>query len=712
MFKPLEMSKVILIGSTKMLDPTVEVLHDLNVLHITDFSEETDKYFKIGKPTEKATVNSEKLLKLRSISSYLGISEVPAAQRRKVEELAKSMDRQLTEIDAKVSELLDRKNKIENELKDLATRESEIEPFAALPLQFRLYRGYTTIAVYAGIVKGEIEPKVQAITKDYELFTGSYEGQKMIALFAHRQFETQIAEILAMAGFQEIPVPELEGMPEQLLKESHQRGEALLAEKTRIEQEIVKFKEQYANFILAGEEYLSIETQKAEAPLRFATTENSFIIDGWVPTEKFENLKSNVEKSTEGRVYVEKLEIYEKPHGEAAHGEQAAHAPVAVDIPVEYNNPKPARPLQVLCDLFSRPTYEEIDPSSIIFITYPLLFGMILGDVGYGALILLIGVLLKTKMKGETIQYLATIGMYAGVFGIIFGIVYAEIFGPNLTPITGHGAIKLGGFVWHAIVDRAEAEGIKLLLGITILVGSVHLAVGLIMGFKNEIKHHGFKKALLEKVSWVVLLLGGVMVGIKLIPAMMGGKEAPPAAHSEAVAAATKAVAEAAGHATAAATAAAPHATEAATHAATAATQVPLTQDMFFLVGAAITLIGVVMILLGEGGMGLVHIPGILSNCLSYTRVCAVGLSSVFIAYATNMMAIDMCINAHPGDLVFLAIGLFTFISLHALNTVLGVLAPGLHALRLHYVEFFQKFYKGGGKKYSPFGFVRKYTEE
>lgn len=693
MFKPLEMSKVILIGSTKMLNPSVEVLHNLSVLHITDFSEETDRYFKIGKPAEEATYASEKLLKLRSISSYLGISEAPVEKRQKAAELSQNLDKQLTEVDSKVSELLERRNKIENELKDLAAKETEIGPFAALPLEFKLYRGYTTVAVYAGMVKADIEPKVQEIAKDYELFSGSYEGQKMIALFAPKQFEAQLAEMLVGAGFQEIPVPEYEGLPEKLLKESQQRGESLLAEKTKIEGEIAKFKEQYANFILASEEYLSIQAQKAEAPMRFATTANSFIIDGWVPAEKFEMLKSNVEKATDGRVYVEMLEIYEK--AEKAHEEHgaAAHAPAApVDIPVEYNNPKPARPLQVLCDLFSRPTYEEIDPSSIIFITYPLLFGMILGDVAYGALILLTGVFLKTKMKGEIIQYLATIGMYAGVFGIIFGIVYAEIFGPNFTPITGHGMIHIGGFVWHAIIDRAVADGIKLLLGVTILVGSLHLAIGLLMGFKNEIKHHGFKKAFLEKVSWVVLLLGGVMVGIKLIPAMMGGKEVPSAAHSEAVAQATKEAA----HAVATA----------------AASQVPLTQDPVFLVGAVIALIGVVMILLGEGGMGLVHIPGILSNCLSYTRVCAVGLSSVFIAYATNMMAIDMCINAHPGDIVFLSIGLFTFISLHALNTILGVLAPGLHALRLHYVEFFQKFYKGGGKKYSPFGFVRKYTEE
>jgi V/A-type H+-transporting ATPase subunit I len=657
MFKPLEMSKVIIIGSTKLLDQTIETLHDLNVLHITDFREETDPYFKIGKPLEKASYTSEKLLKLRSISNYLGISGVPVERRYKVEELARNLDKQLTEIDSKVSELLERKNKIESELKDLAAKEAEIEPFAALPLEFQLYRGYANIAVYAGLVRVDIEPKVQEITKEYELFSGSYGGQRMLALFVPKQFETQIAEVLVGAGFQEIPVPEYEGLPEKLLNECRQKAETLLAEKTKIEEEIVKFKEQYATYILASEEYLSIETQKAEAPLRFATTANSFIIDGWVPTERFELLQSNIEKATNGRVYVQKLEISEKAHGEA----HALEAPV--DIPVEYKNPAPAKPLQLICDLFSRPTYDEIDPTGIIFITYPLLFGVILGDIAYGAMILAMGAFLKLKSKEDWLQYLGTIGVYAGVFSIIMGMVYAEIFGPNFDPITSHGAIHVGGLVWHAIIDRAEGEGIKMLLGVTILVGVVHLIIGLFAGFRNEIKHHGLRKALLEKLSWVVLLIGGVLAAMKAVPAMIEKHPMP-------------------------------------------------TSDPMFLAGGIIAIIGVIMIILGEGGMGLVHIPGIMSNCLSYTRLCAVGLSSVFIAYATNMMAIDMCIKAHPGDIVFLILGLFTFISMHALNALLGILAPGLHALRLHYVEFFTKFYKGGGKKYSPFGYIRKYTEE
>ncbi len=61
---------------------------------------------------------------------------------------------------------------------------------------------------------------------------------------------------------------------------------------------------------------------------------------------------------------------------------------------------------------------------------------------------------------------------------------------------------------------------------------------------------------------------------------------------------------------------------------------------------------------------------------------------------------------------VFIIVAVLIFILGHAINTALSVIAPGLHALRLQYVEFFTKFYDGGGRIYDPFGYNRTYTEE
>ncbi len=95
----------------------------------------------------------------------------------------------------------------------------------------------------------------------------------------------------------------------------------------------------------------------------------------------------------------------------------------------------------------------------------------------------------------------------------------------------------------------------------------------------------------------------------------------------------------------------------------------------------------------------------------------AVGLSSVAIAMVVNYIAIGMMIEPQleaitPVGVILIIVGILVFLLGHTLNTALGLLGGGLHSIRLHYVEFFTKFYKGGGKKYNPFGMKSKFTEE
>jgi len=94
-----------------------------------------------------------------------------------------------------------------------------------------------------------------------------------------------------------------------------------------------------------------------------------------------------------------------------------------------------------------------------------------------------------------------------------------------------------------------------------------------------------------------------------------------------------------------------------------------------------------------------------------------VGLSSVAIAGVVNLIAIGMLIEPQLEHLtalgvVIIIVGAVVFVIGHILNTILGMLGGGLQSMRLHYVEFFTKFYKGGGKKYDPFGMIKKFSED
>jgi V/A-type H+-transporting ATPase subunit I len=203
--------------------------------------------------------------------------------------------------------------------------------------------------------------------------------------------------------------------------------------------------------------------------------------------------------------------------------------------------------------------------------------------------------------------------------------------------------------------------GIKDLLVLTCIIGVVHMTLGYLLGMRNEAVQHGLKTAILHKGCWLLLLLGGVAMVWYVFPLMMAG-----------------------------------------TIGAISVT------DPLFIAGAAMLVFGLILLLMGEGPIGILEIPGLMSNTLSYTRLLAVGLSSVGIAFAINTI-VGMLAEAGAIGVVG---AIVVFIIGHTVNLALGIIAPGLHALRLHYVEFFQKFYKGGGRIYDPFGYLRKYTEE
>ena len=106
------------------------------------------------------------------------------------------------------------------------------------------------------------------------------------------------------------------------------------------------------------------------------------------------------------------------------------------------------------------------------------------------------------------------------------------------------------------------------------------------------------------------------------------------------------------------------------------------------------------------GFTGLYSVTSYLSDILSYSRLLALGLATGVISNVVNTMAV-MGGKSIVGVIMLIAIFLFG----HTLNLLINLLGAYVHTNRLHYVEFFQKFYEGGGKKFSPFGLNTKYTK-
>ncbi len=659
MLKPTKMTRVVIAGTKELIEPTISTLHRQNLLHITDYNEEKED-FKIGQPLKPAARLSEYLLSLRGISNQLGVTQKETGIKLSAKELPSQIEEKITLLQKEVSSRFDELRNIESRIKEKEDLISAVKPLLALPLSLEAYHGYENVKVYAGFIEDDLESKVSRITDSYELFTGEYDKRKVFALFVPGKSEAEAQKLLQEErSYVELKVPDLKGNPPVILDTLAKEVSDLKAKQASLKSELESIRKEYSEFIVAADEHLSIEAQKAEAPLKFATSPNAFIIDGWVPSRRFSEFESDLEKSTQGRVYLTKLEEEVKEE----------------EIPIELENPALAKPFELLIDTFATPRYGEIDPAVVLFITFPLFYAIMLGDVGYGIIVAAMALVIKSRFKAGAMNSLSLILLFSGILSILFGFIYGEFFGFPIFNVMVKEELERGIFFGginvppiagiHLPVHRLGS--VQSLLILTFVIGIFHVLIGLIIGFRNITIEHDVKHAIFAKGSWMMILIGGVAAIAKLMPAMMSKLPVPSG-------------------------------------------------DPVFIGGAALVLLGIALLIKGEGFISILEIPTLLSNVLSYSRILAIGLSSAGIALAVNKIAMKLFIYPNGeylgGGIGLALVGVVILFIGHLINLLLGILGPGLHSLRLQYVEFFTKFYEGGGTKYIPFGYKRKYTEE
>ncbi|MBI2550537.1 V-type ATP synthase subunit I [Candidatus Woesearchaeota archaeon] len=612
MFAPERMKKVTVIGPKNVMDRAVMELHKLKAVHITDHQKDE---FDIGSPFERADKLSELLVTVRAILSALGIS----GRKELLNGFRAVGVKNLAGLRLAVKKLNDNVNVItassknaEDELKKLSAKEAQISYVKLLGLSLDSFSDYKSLAYFVGVVKdtSRLRESVLALTNKFELFsaTGVDKGHPLIvALFVDASKKAEVADALAGSGFSELPIAEVKGLTGSVASAAEavaRRKEKLQAQLGSNKDSLAKLGVKWHDFLLLGEQLLVAELEKAQAPLRFAVSRNAFVVRGWVPAREVKMLESRLGRATGERIFVEA----ELPH----HDEK---------VPVKLDNPKHAKPFEFFMNLYALPKYDEIDPTLFMFITFPLFFGFILGDVGYGLVSFFL--LLWLKEKFSSASKLVNVLIPAVLSSIVFGFLYGEIFGFE----------QAFGMEFPRVISRAHS--VNEMLIVAVVIGLIHVNLGFVLGFVNELKHKGLFKAFCAKLSWIILQLGVVLWVFWNAKA-----------------------------------------------------------------GIAVSAAAVALIYIGESIRGMVELPGLLSNVVSYTRLAAVGLSSVMLAGVINDISKDI---AQSGTLGIAASVIILFIG-HTINLALGLLGSFLQSLRLHYVEFFTKFFEGGAAPFKPFG--------
>jgi V/A-type H+-transporting ATPase subunit I len=356
--------------------------------------------------------------------------------------------------------------------------------------------------------------------------------------------------------------------------------------------------------------------------------------------------------------------------------------------PVLLDNPKPARPFELLTNLFSTPKYGEIDPTLPLFIVFPIFFGFIIGDLGYGSLFVLLGLFAMWKLpRTSDFRRLMAVITLGGVFAALFGtFVFAEAFGIPFHAETVVGAaqpvaagtppLSWASFGIHipifALIHKLTDVGDMLVL--SVIAGAVHLGLGYIIGIVNELPHS--RRHAAAKGAWVAILFGLFTL---LMYAVRGNRVAG-FVWDQILFFLPRSIVDLAG------------------------LEVPLVSLILLIVGAGLIvyLEALTKPINIAGFLGPIEIAGLLANVISYTRLAGIAIAKAALAEALMSLVFGSLI--FTGQIALVIGGFAALVVAQMLVFFLGGISAGIQALRLNYVEFFSKFFNGNGVPFKPFG--------
>ena len=753
MLRPERMSKVSVTGSKAVMDEVVEAVHDLNLLDVTEYDGSWEG-FDPGDPAAGAETSSERLVTVRALESILDLDADDAGPTRIVTDDA--LDEELSEIQDRVNSLDDRRQELESEIRAIDDNLDAIEPFRDLGIDLDLLSGYDTLEVAVGTGdRSAVEAALDgaAAIDAYEVFAGN----DTLGIFARPAADADadvLDDVLVGAEFTAMEIPDGEGSPEEYAAEREHERDRLESELDTVDAELESERTEAAGFLLAAEEKLSIDVQRTEAPLSFATTDNAFIAEGWIPSEEYLEFEAAIEAAVGERVEIEELErarfstdgtdhvredVPADPGGSGGEigspaaadgGGEGARAdggsPVVMaddEPPTVQDNPGAVKPFEVLVQAVSRPSYREFDPTIVLFLTFPAFFGFMIGDLGYGIIYTAIGYVLYTNFEDRpAFRSMGGVTIAAGIFTAVFGILYGELFGLHV----------ISTYLWEGVVGLAHAPiekglspaGIDWARGwlvVSVLAGVFHLNIAWLIGFADDYQLHDLKHAVYENGSWL-LMMNGLWVWV-FSDALRG--TAPEFIYTTFSSEGVLPVGFAG-------------------FPALELFTIPVVNGPFTLPLLAF-FVGLALLIVGEP-IEAVEFLNVLVNVLSYTRLAAVLLAKAGMAFTVNLMFFGVYVTetgpdaewhfglghmpdvgsmAHGhevteimfgglvhGGAAAILVGVLVLVIGHLLVLALGVTSAGLQSVRLEYVEFFNKFFDGGGREYEPFGYDRRFTTE
>ncbi len=641
--RPVPMAKVGILGLRSDEPRVLTVLHDLRIAQIEPLSPAALAELGPERGSETLRRVGDETLRFRGLLSALPPAAPAPPRRLDTLDDVFSAAASVT-IDREVGELVREDDRLQTEAKGADDSLALLDKLTFYSDRLELLRARSLLTFLGEGTPEAVDTFRASVPPDADArFLLGPAGETLVFLLIVRTGAAEpVTSAAQVAGVRLASVPALVGTVAEARAGIARRREEIQQRRTEIHGLLEKISKEWYPTIAAVAEALEVENRKTEVLSKIGASRSAFALEAWVPKRDVARLRSAVTEACSGRVH-----FYDVPTKEEA--------------PTMMSNPAGVRRFEFFVRFYSMPQASEWDPTLVFSIVFPIFFGFMLGDWGYGVVILLISLwmiagfpgahrlpkfgrnFVKMIMGPKGMQQLAWALLPGCAIAIGLGLFWDEFFGFGL---------------FHALFGYAPLlkpdRNVGQLLLFAGYVGLGMVVLGFLFGALKEYFHH-HPRGVLAKGGGILFAFGIAFFGLALIH----------------------------------------HATS------------PSVNPTIVVWYAAIAS-GFLLMLVGEGvqgaGLGLLEV---ISHILSYTRLVGILLASVILALVINTIGGGQVATGTIGGIV---IGAIILVIGQSFNVILGVFEPGIQGARLIFVEYFSKFYSGNGRPFRPFGAARSHT--
>jgi V/A-type H+-transporting ATPase subunit I len=659
MFFPEPMTEVELIVPSKDLLAVTKVLGNHGVFHQIDSTYLGLENLGPNSWQETAASYSTVERRIQTLMQNLNVKEEYSGRVEfdtiaDLEPLQAAVDR----IDEAVKKTSDQLSEEKKKLEQLESQLHQLEPIADANVDVGALRQSHYLYSVLGVLPAENVSRLQTSLSrvPHAFFTLREDAKRPVVwLLGPRSNSDVIERAVKSAYLNPLSLPEeFQGTPAQINAALRKQIEAAKQRISELNATLAKLAETHRQELQKLFWEAHISRVIADAIARYGQLRHTYVVVGWVPSAKLDSLKQRLKQASQ------EILIEARPIEPVGH-----HA----NVPVALRNPGPLSPFETLVNTYARPRYEEIDPTALIAVTFPLLYGAMFGDVGHGLVLAAIGWFLSRRST------LGGLLVACGISGMIFGFLYGSIFG--FEEILPHHPF-FGQFFWlspiHDVLDI-----LKLAIG----AGIVLLILAHLVNLYNAAREGNWGRFFFDSngLAGLILYLSFLVLLGNVASKMFTGDTFLPG------------ILLAVGR---------------------IGILVTIAQILFLVcLGLAVVFSHPLQHWMEtghfevEGGWGMFAVQSaaevlekfisMLSNTLSYVRVGAFAIVHAGFTGAVFVIA-RLLSGGNEGGLAYWLVVIFGNLFVIGLE---GFIVT-IQTMRLHYYEFYSKFFKGGGSPYEP----------